>query len=89
MRDNREKIMEKFDPLKDAVSKVERLENIKEPPCKKCKHFDPHIGYKMERINWRMTLIPDSIILCVSPEMHPDFSCFQPHSDTINLCDND
>ena len=46
------------------------LEQVKEPPCKNCKHFRPEVTVGGMYDSF------DDYTVCHSDDMHSDFSCF-------------
>jgi len=64
----------KFEPWNDYIDSAFKITEIKEPPCKYCKYFDPRIVTD-SRGNF------DGVCLCISENMCSDFSCFRNKED--------
>ena len=64
----------KWQPWEDYKN-VKPVElDIKEPPCKHCRHFKPSI------ITNRHGEF-DGVVICCNDDMYHDFSCYEPKKE--------
>jgi len=66
----------KFEPWNEHSVSIELPKlDIKEPPCAKCKHWNPLSIVMQSRKTGQLEY--DGVRLCWVEEMYSDFSCFE------------
>lgn len=75
--------MKKWFPWINVVGEVPVATNsgepIDEPPCKKCRHWNPQVCFQ----NGPEGQIPAGVRLCHAVRMHHDFSCFSMREEEL------